>query len=95
VQHEFPKDFMVQAGYVGSKGDRLWDGNQANAGVFNPTTETNAALASEYAQANRPFLNQYYAGITRIDAIGYSNYNSLQINERNTDLGSALRCPRI
>ena len=82
VQHEFPKDFMVQAGYVGSMGDRLWDGNQANAGVFNPTTETNAALASKFAQANRPFLNQYYAGITRIANIGYSNYNSLQVTAR-------------
>lgn len=82
VQHEFPKDFMVQAGYVGSLGDRLWDGDQANAGVFNPATETNAALASKFAQANRPFLNQYYAGITRIANIGYSNYNSLQVTAR-------------
>lgn len=82
VQHEFPRDFMVQAGYVGSKGDRLWDGNQANAGVFNPATETTAALASKYAQQNRPFLPQYYAGITRIAAIGYSNYNSLQVTAR-------------
>jgi len=60
----------------------LWDGNQANAGVFNPTTETTAALASKYAQANRPFLHQYYAGITRIANIGYSNYNSLQVTAR-------------
>jgi hypothetical protein len=82
VQHEFPKDYMVQIGYVGSMGERLWDGNQANAGVFNPTTETTTALASKFAQANRPFLPQYYAGITRIAAIGYSNYSSLQITAR-------------
>lgn len=82
VQHEFPKDYMVQAGYVGSMGDRLWDGNQANAGVFNPATETTSSLASKYAQANRPFLPQYYAGITRISNIGLSNYNSLQITAR-------------
>ena len=82
VQHEFPKDYMVQVGYVGSSGDRLWDGYQANAGVFNPATETTTALASKYAQANRPFLNQYYAGITRITNIGLSNYNSLQITGR-------------
>ena len=49
---------------------------------FNPATETNAALASKFAQANRPFLNQYYAGITRIANIGYSNYNSLQVTAR-------------
>ena len=82
VQHEFPKDYMVQIGYVGSMGDRLWDGNQANAGVFNPATETTTALASKFAQVNRPFLPQYYAGITRIAGIGYSNYNSLQITAR-------------
>jgi Carboxypeptidase regulatory-like domain/TonB dependent receptor-like, beta-barrel len=82
VQHEFPKDYIVQVGYVGSMGDRLWDGNQANAGVFNPATETTASLASKYAQTNRPFLPQYYAGITRIATIGYSNYNSLQITAR-------------
>jgi hypothetical protein len=82
LQHEFPKDYMVQIGYVGSMGDRLWDGNQANAGVFNPTTETTTALASKFAQVNRPFLPQYYAGITRIANIGYSNYNSLQITAR-------------
>ena len=82
VQHEFPKDYMVQIGYVGSMGDRLWDGNQANAGVFNPATETTTALASKFAQVNRPFLPQYYAGITRIAGIGYANYNSLQITAR-------------
>jgi hypothetical protein len=82
VQREFPKDFMVQVGYVGSHGNRLWNGNQANAGVFNPTTETTAALASKFAQANRPFLPAYYAGITRIANIGFSNYNSLQVTAR-------------
>ncbi|GAC1416586.1 MAG: hypothetical protein NVSMB62_06410 [Acidobacteriaceae bacterium] len=82
VQREFPKDFMVQVGYVGSHGDRLWNGNQANAGVFNPITETTAALASRFAQANRPFLPAYYAGITRIANIGFSNYNSLQVSAR-------------
>jgi len=82
VQHEFPKDFMVQVGYVGSKGDRLWDGNQANAGVYNPATETTISLAGSLAQANRPFLPQYYAGITSISNIGYSNYNSLQVTAR-------------
>jgi hypothetical protein len=50
--------------------------------VFNPTTETTAALASKFAQANRPFLPAYYAGITRIANIGFSNYNSLQVTSR-------------
>ncbi len=76
VQHEFPKDFMVQAGYVGSQGDRLWDGNQANAAPYS------AGGTAANAQSRRPFLPQYYAGITRIANIGYSNYNSLQLTAR-------------
>ena len=76
VQHEFPKDLMVQAGYVGSKGDRLWDGYQANAAVYA------AGGSAANAQSRRPFLPQYYGGITRIASIGYSNYNSLQVTAR-------------
>jgi hypothetical protein len=76
VQREFPKDFMVQAGYVGSLGDRLWDGYQANAAPYS------AGGSAANAQARRPFLPQYYAGITRIATIGYSNYNSLQVTAR-------------
>ena len=76
VQHEFPKDFMVQAGYVGSVGDRLWDGYQANAAPYS------AGGSAANAQARRPFLPQYYGGITRIASIGYSNYNSLQVTAR-------------
>ncbi len=76
VQHEFPKDFMVQAGYVGSLGDRLWDGYQANAAPYS------AGGTAGNAQSRRPFLPQYYGGITRIATIGYSNYNSLQVTAR-------------
>ena len=76
VQHEFPRDFMVQVGYVGSKGDRLWNGNQANAAPYS------AGGSAANAQSRRPFLPQYYAGITKIANIGYSNYNSMQITAR-------------
>ncbi len=76
VQHEFPKDFLVQAGYVGGLGNRLWYGHQANAAPY--STGGNASNA----QSRRPFEPQYYAGITKISDIGYSNYNSLQITAR-------------
>ena len=67
---------MVQAGYVGSLGDRLWDGYQANAGPYS------ARGTAANAQSSRPFLKQYYGGIPRIARIGYSNYNSLQVTAR-------------
>jgi hypothetical protein len=76
VQHEFPKDFMLQAGYVGSLGDRLWYGYQANAAPYS------AGGTAANAQSRRPFLPQYYGGITRVEDIGYSNYNSLQVTAR-------------
>ena len=76
VQHEFPKDLLIQVGYVGSHGNRLWDGNQANAAPYS------AGGTAANAQARRPFLPQYYGGITRIADIGFSNYNSLQVTGR-------------
>jgi hypothetical protein len=76
VQHEFPRDFMVQAGYVGSMGSRLWNGTQANAATYS------AGGSASNAQSRRPFLPQYYAGILKIVDIGYSNYNSLQLTAR-------------
>jgi hypothetical protein len=76
VQHEFPKDLLVQAGYVGGIGDRLWYGYQANAAPFS------AGGNASNAQSRRPFEPQYFAGITRISDIAYSNYNSLQITAR-------------
>jgi hypothetical protein len=76
VQHEFPRDFMLQAGYVGSMGTRMWNGTQANAAPYS------AGGNATNAQSRRPFLPQYYAGILKIDDIGYSNYNSLQITAR-------------
>jgi hypothetical protein len=76
VQHDFPKDLMMQIGYVGSHGNRLWDGDQANSAPYSP-----GATAAN-AQSRRPFLPQYYGGITRIADIGFSNYNSLQVTGR-------------
>ena len=76
VQHEFPKDYMVQVGYVGSLGDRLWYAYEANGAPYS------AGGNAQNAQSRRPFENQYFAGITRTSDIGYSNYNSLQVTAR-------------
>jgi outer membrane receptor protein involved in Fe transport len=76
VQHEFLKDLLVQVGYVGGHGNRLWYGHQANAAPYS----TGGSAAN--AQARRPFFPQYYAGITAISDIAFSNYNSLQVTAR-------------
>ncbi|MEO6803111.1 MAG: TonB-dependent receptor [Granulicella sp.] len=76
VQHQFPKDFLVQAGYVGGHGNRLWYGHQGNAAPY-----STGGTASN-AQSRRPFLPLLVGGITSISDIGYSNYNSLQVTAR-------------
>jgi Carboxypeptidase regulatory-like domain/TonB dependent receptor len=73
VQREFPKDYMVQVGYVGSLGNRLWYAHETNGAPYS------AGGSAQNAQSRRPFENQYFAGITSTSDIGYSNYNSLQV----------------
>jgi hypothetical protein len=76
VQHEFPKDFMVQAAYVGSLGNRLWYARELNYAPYAP------GATAQNAQSRRLFQNQYFAGITGTFSDGYSNYNSLQVTAR-------------
>ena len=76
VQREFPKDYMVQVGYVGSLGGRLWYAHETNGAPYS------AGGSAQNAQSRRPFENQYFAGITSTSDIGYSNYNSLQVAVR-------------
>jgi hypothetical protein len=76
VQQEFPKDYMVQVGYVGSLGGRLWYAHETNGAPYS------AGGSAQNAQSRRPFENQYFAGITSTSDIGYSNYNSLQVAVR-------------
>ena len=80
VQHEFPKDYMLQVAYVGSLGDRLWYTYEANGApyVVGETLQNAAQLAQSY----RHFENQYFAAVARTSGIGYSNYNSLQVAAR-------------
>jgi hypothetical protein len=76
LQHEFPKDYMVQVGYVGSLGGRLWYAHETNGAPYS------AGGSAQNAQSRRPFENQYFAGITSTSDIGYSNYSSLQLSAR-------------
>jgi Carboxypeptidase regulatory-like domain/TonB dependent receptor len=76
VQHEFPKDYMVQVGYVGSSGKRLWYARELNYAPYAP------GATALNAQSRRLFQNQYFAGITGSFSDSYSNYNSLQVTAR-------------
>lgn len=76
VQHEFPRDLMIQVGYVGNLGDRLWYGHEDNAAPYS------AGGTAANAQSRRPFLPQYYGPVEGMDDSAYSNYNSLQVAVR-------------
>jgi Sigma-70, region 4 len=56
--HQFSGDLVLQIGYVGSRGDRLWYAREADAAPWVP-----GATAAN-AQSRRPFENQYFAGIS-------------------------------
>jgi hypothetical protein len=76
VQHQFPGDLLVQVGYIGSHGSRLWRSNEANSAPWVP-----GATAAN-AQSRRPFENQYLSTIGLVTSDAYSNYNSLQVSAR-------------
>jgi len=70
-----------------SHGNRLWNGNQANAGVFNPTTETTSAPRNCAGDRHLHVLRRHQ----RIANIGFSKYNSMQVTARKR-LTSQLDC---
>ncbi len=71
TQYQLPLDTLLEIGYAGSKGTKLYtfyDGNQPP-----PTTDTTAAFAPR-----RP-VPKIDSGITIFNSVGKSNYNSLQV----------------
>jgi hypothetical protein len=72
IEREVLPTWLVRAAYAGSKGTGLLQGWNKNAGVFIPGQSTAANLSQR-----RPFGSDY-EGITVVDSIGSSNFNSLQ-----------------
>lgn len=70
TQYQLPSDILIEIGYAGSKGTKLYtffDGNQAA-----PTTDTTSPNAGR-----RP-ISKIDNSITIFNSIGISSYNSLQ-----------------
>jgi Carboxypeptidase regulatory-like domain len=83
IQQELPAKFVIEAGYVGTRGTRLAESRALNraflASPSNPINGvTNNTLASPNIQARVPYQGFTTNGVTRIETYGFSSFNSLQ-----------------
>lgn len=77
VQYEFIKNWLLEVGYVGSKGTKLLQVVTLNQPSYNPTTGLfNAPPFGSFVSANRNVTG----GLQQVRANGNSNYNSLQLS---------------
>jgi hypothetical protein len=77
IQYEFIKNWLLEVGYVGSKGTKLLQVVTLNQASYNPTTGLfNAPPFGAFVSANRNVTG----GLQQVRANGNSNYNSLQIS---------------
>ena len=72
LQREIFKDFIVEAGYVGTKGTHLPGTRVLNTGAFTPTA------TAQNVDSRRPF-GPAFGQILNYQSTFYSNYNSLQL----------------
>ncbi len=78
VQWGFMKDYLLEAGYVGTTGVNLLTRRQINPAIPGPGATTGNTTARRIQ--NRPFLpTTPFGGITNQETSANSNYNSLQV----------------
>lgn len=77
VQYEFIKNWLLEVGYVGSKGTKLLQTVTLNQASYNQATGLfNAPPFGAFVSANRNVTG----GLQQVRANGNSSYNSLQIS---------------
>lgn len=77
VQYEFVKNWLLEVGYVGSKGTKLLQTVTLNQPSYNPTTGLfNPPPFGAFVSANRNVTG----GLQQVRTNGNSTYNSLQIS---------------
>ena len=83
VQQQLPGRFVLETGYVGTRGTRLAESRNINLpGLATPSNPINGVTTSTTASANVlarvPYVGYGPTGLTRIETYGFSQYNSLQ-----------------
>jgi hypothetical protein len=76
VQWEFAHDFLLEAGYVGSKGTKLLQLLTINQPIYNPTTNTFAAPYAPFVSAQKNATG----GLQQVQTSSNSHYDSLQLS---------------
>jgi hypothetical protein len=76
VQWEFAKDFLLEVGYVGSKGTKLLQVITLNQPAYNSATNTFVAPLGPFLSVQKNTAG----GVQQLQSTSNSNYNSLQIS---------------
>lgn len=76
VQWEFARDFLFEAGYVGSKGTKLLQLLTINQPIYNPTTNTFTAPFGPFVSAQKNATG----GLQQVQTSSNSHYDSLQLS---------------
>jgi hypothetical protein len=76
VQWEFARDYLLEAGYVGSKGTKLLQLLTINQPVYNPATNTFAAPFGAFVSAQKNATG----GLQQVQTSSNSHYDSLQLS---------------
>ncbi|HVF67747.1 MAG TPA: TonB-dependent receptor [Pyrinomonadaceae bacterium] len=76
VQWEFARDFLLDAGYVGSKGTKLLQLLTINQPVYNPATNAFAAPFAPFVSAQKNATG----GLQQVQTSSNSHYDSLQLS---------------
>ncbi|HWS87341.1 MAG TPA: TonB-dependent receptor [Pyrinomonadaceae bacterium] len=76
VQWEFARDYLLEVGYVGSKGTKLLQLLTINQPVYNPATNTFAAPFAPFVSAQKNATG----GLQQVQTSSNSHYDSLQLS---------------
>jgi outer membrane receptor protein involved in Fe transport len=76
VQWEFARNFLLEAGYVGSKGTKLLQLLTINQPVYNPATNAFAAPFAPFVSAQKNATG----GLQQVQTSSNSHYDSLQLS---------------
>ncbi len=76
VQWEFARDYLLEVGYVGSKGTKLLQLLTINQPIYNPATNTFAAPFGPFVSAQKNATG----GLQQVQTSSNSHYDSLQLS---------------
>ncbi len=76
VQWEFARDYLLEVGYVGSKGTKLLQLLTINQPIYNPSTNTFTAPYGPFVSAQKNATG----GLQQVQTSSNSHYDSLQLS---------------